>query len=249
MIDTLVLQSHMQPLPNAWLISCIESVKRWSQLNNYQYQFIHDELFDYVPASLLEKTKSQRVIATDLARIKAIQSYLRQGFERVIWCDADFLIFDAANFVIPDEKYALGREVWIQADRNDPEKLAAHAKVHNAFLMFCRDNVFLDFYIETAERLLTKNNGPIPPQFIGPKLLTAIHNVVQCPVLETAGMLSPLVIHDVAQTDGPALRLFRHRSPQPVAAANLCCSLYERGDIPGATIEACISRLLDLATV
>ena len=217
---------------------------QWCELHNFRYEFMGDELFGYIPKSLFEKTKAQRVIATDLARIKLIRSFLNQGFERVIWCDADFLIFDPARFVVPNESYALGREIWIQADRDNPSKLTSRVKVHNAFLMFCEKNTFLDFYIETAGRLLTENTGSMPPQFIGPKLLTAIHNVVQCPVLETAGMLSPLVINDIARSGGPALSLFRQRSPEPIAAANLCCSLYERGDVPLATLEACINLLL-----
>jgi hypothetical protein len=249
MPKTLVLQSHTHPLPNNWLIRCIESVKNWCKLNNYYYRFINDELFDYVSASLLEKTKVQRVIATDLARIKAIQAYLEQDFETVIWCDADFLIFSAANFAVPSENYALGREVWIQKNRDNPEMHTVHVKVHNAFLMFRKNNVFLNFYVDTAERLLTQNMGPMPPQFIGPKLLTAIHNVAQCPVLETAGMLSPLVIRDIARADGPAVELFRQRSPQPIAAANLCCSLYTKGEISPITLDACIDRLLDQRAV
>ncbi len=245
MPDTLVLQSHKDPLPNEWLLTCIGSVERWCELHNFQYHFMHDDLFDYVPTSLLEKTGPQRIVATDLARIRAIQSYMNEGFERVIWCDADFLIFDPAGFILPDESYALGREVWIQADRSNPAKLKAHIKVHNAFLMFCSGNSFLNFYIETAERLLMKNHGPMPPQFIGPKLLTAIHNVAQCPVLETAAMLSPLVLRDIAVGSGAALELFRLRSPEPAAAANLCCSLFERGEIATETLDACINRLME----
>jgi hypothetical protein len=67
-------------------------------------------------------------------------------------------------------------------------KLRAYVKVRNAFLMFRKGNHFLDFYTATAQRLLRLNQGSMPPQFIGPKLLTALHNVAICPVMETAGM-------------------------------------------------------------
>jgi len=117
-------------------------------------------------------------------------------------------------------------------------------KVHNAFLLFCQHNIFLDFYIDTAERLLLKNSGSMPPQFIGPKLLTAIHNVVQCPVLETAGMLSPLVINDIVVGAGSALTLFRQRSTQPIAAANLCSSLCAGDSLSTSRIETVIEQLL-----
>ena len=145
MPKTLVLQSHTNPLPHNWLTTCITSVKHWAEHNNYDYQFLNDELFDYVPWALVEKPRTKPIIATDLARIKALQAYLAQGFETVIWCDADFLIFDPARFVIPDEEYALGREVWVQADRSISGKLTVRVKVHNAFLMFRAANAFLDF--------------------------------------------------------------------------------------------------------
>jgi hypothetical protein len=244
MVNTLVLQSHTDPLPHAWLRRCMDTVKAWSVLNNFHYQFIDDELFEFVPTELLEKIKTQWVIATDLARIKVMWSFLNRGYERVVWCDADFLIFDSKGFVLPGKLYALGREVWIQESANNPGKLVARVKVHNAFLLFCQHNVFLDFYIDTAERLLLKNSGSMPPQFIGPKFLTAIHNVVQCPALETAGMLSPLVINDIVVGAGSALTLFRQRSTQPIAAANLCSSLCAGDSLSTSRIETGIEQLL-----
>lgn len=244
MSNTLVLQSQKKPLPYQWLARCMVSVKCWAQMNQFNYQYIGDELFDFVPAPLLDKTKHQKVIATDLARLKALQDYLTKGFETVVWFDADFLIFAPEKFVLPNELYAVGREVWIQEDKNDSNKLVSFVKVHNAFMMYKKGNPFLDFYTDTAERLLSQNNGRMPPQFIGPKLLTAIHNVAQCPVLETAGMLSPLVVQDFAKGGGAALDLFKQKSTQKIYAANLCNSSYERGEMSEEEIEKCINVLL-----
>ncbi|MFK7816467.1 MAG: hypothetical protein AB8B92_09025 [Gammaproteobacteria bacterium] len=243
MPKTLVLQSHRQPLPAQWLQICIDSVRSWASINNYDYKFIGDELFDYVSNDVLNKTKNQIVIATDLARLLALKKYLKDGYEVVVWCDADFLIFLPAQFVLPDENYAVGREVWVQSAHDNPKKLIAYIKVHNAFMMFKKGNPFLEFYIDTAERLVLKNMGNMPPQYIGPKLLTAIHNVVQCPVLESAGMLSPLVIKDITNGGGEALDLFQRKSTQPIAAANLCNSLYEDDAYSANSMEKCIQVL------
>lgn len=241
-MNTLVLQSHTHPLPHKWIETCINSVKNWASSNGFDYLFLGDELFDYVDKDILNKTSVQAVIASDLARIIALQHYLTTDFECVIWCDADFLIFAPSKFLLPQEPYLLGREVWIQ--KNHKSQLVAYKKVHNAFMLFRRGNVFLDFYIDSAKRLLKRNTGNMPPQFIGPKLLTAIHNVVQCPVLETAGMLSPLVINNIANTDGPALQLFKQHSRQAIAAANLCSSLCEDTPLNIQIIETCIASLL-----
>lgn len=244
MTKTLVLQSHTTPLPAQWITTCLESVKKWADLNHFDYRFLGDELFDHIAGELLEKTRTQRVIATDLARLRALQFYLQQDYDTVIWCDADFLIFTPSSFKLIADKYAVGREVWIQNDVRNPKKLTAHVKVHNAFMMYRQGNVFLDFYADTAERLLTLNQGPIPPQFIGPKLLTAIHNIAQCPVQETAGMLSPLVIKDIAKGSDEAVKLFQRKSTQPICAANLCSSLNTKGEISSGLIETCIKQLI-----
>ena len=247
MSNTLVLQSHRQPLPFPWIEPCLESVRRWSQMNSYDYRFMGDELFDSLTPALIQKTAAQKVIATDLARLHLLQDSLRQGYETVIWCDADLLIFDPDNFELPDYSYALGREVWVQADRND--RLKVFKKVHNAFLMFRHGNSFLDFYAETAARLLNLNTGKMPPQFIGPKLLTALHNIAICPVMETAGMLSPLVMRDLIQGQGVALELFRRESPVLICAANLSSSLTGQESISDVDMNLLIERLLHRGVV
>ncbi|MBV1870242.1 MAG: hypothetical protein KUG76_04975 [Gammaproteobacteria bacterium] len=253
MSKILILQSHQQPLPKDWLTPCVNSVKNWAQLKGYEYQFLNDAFFDILPTWVIEKTQSQIVIATDLARLRWIQRYLNAGYDCVVWMDADFLIFSAHTFDIEalrqaPEGYALGREIWIQPkdlDNPRPTQFKAYKKVHNAFLQFQKGNYFLDFYASHAERLLAKNRGPIPPQFIGPKLLTALHNIVQCPVQENAGMLSPWLIKDKLNNEGPALSLYRKENHHPLAAANLCSSLIDNEILHDKDIKTLIEQLLE----
>lgn len=244
MSKTLILQSHRQPLPAQWIQKCLDSVRYWAAINNFEYKYIGDELFEHVSNRVLEKTKTQRVIATDLARLRVLNKYLHDGYEVVVWCDADFFIFTPEEFHLPDENYSVGREVWVQNDSKDIKKIIAHIKVHNAFMMFKKGNSFLEFYADVAENLVLSNEGSMSPQFIGPKLLTAIHNVVQCPVLESAGMLSPLVIKDIAIGGGTALELLKKKSVQPIAAANLCASLYSKNEVTAEEINVCMSNLV-----
>jgi hypothetical protein len=242
MSATLVIQSHRVPLPCGWLQPCLDSVTSWARAKGHDYRFIDDKIFDLLEPRLVEKTRVQPVIASDLARLKSLQQGLAEGYTCVIWCDADFLIFKADEFVLPEADFALGREVWVQTDEQG--KLRAYVKVHNAFLMFRQGNHFLDFYTDTAQRLLGLNQGRMPPQFIGPKLLTALHNIALCPVMETAGMLSPAVMRDLLAGGGKALDLFHQKSPVALAGANLSSSLTEREGITTAQMEALIRRLL-----
>lgn len=242
MPNTLIVQSHRSPLPFAWLERCLASVRGWSDVHGYAYRLIGDELFAGVPEPLLEKTRGQTVIATDLARLLVLRDALSSGYETVVWLDADVLVFDPGTLVLPEESCAVGREVWVQHDRHG--RLKAYKKVHNAFLLFRRGNSLLDFYLDTAMRLLMRNEGSMPPQFIGPKLLTALHNVAVLPVLESIGMLSPLVIKDILAGHGDALSLFEQHSPAMPAAVNLCSSSCERNEVSNDEMSRVIDRLL-----
>lgn len=243
MPGTLVIQSHRDPLPYPWLYDCLASVRDWAEGHGFGYRFLTDELFDAVPDDLRDKLAGQRVIAADLGRLQVLQAALREGADRVVWLDADFLIFDPDRFALPDAPYAVGREVWLQHDRH--RRLKAYKQVHNALLMFRRGNAFLDFYIDTAERLLRRHRGGMPAQFIGPKLLTALHNVCQLPVMETAGMLSPPVIRDLLSGGGEALARFIARSPRAIAGANLCLSSRDSGALSDRQMSQAIELLQD----
>ena len=247
MSATLVIQSHRLPLPYAWLQPCLDSVASWARVKGYDYRFVDDRIFDLLEPELADKLQGQAVIASDLARLRSLQQSLVEGYDCVIWCDADFLIFNAGDFILPEADYALGREVWIQPGVQG--KLRSYVKVHNAFLMFRQGNHLLDFYTDTARRLLLLNQGGMPAQFIGPKLLTALHNIASFPVMETAAMLSPTVMHDLLAGAGEALELFHRKSPVTPAGANLSSSLTEREGLTDAHMESLIELLLSRGSV
>jgi len=227
--STLVIQSHRMPLPYPWLEDCLASVQRWAAGLEYDYRFLDDALFDSLPEDLVNRTARQPVIAADLARLRALKQGLDEGFATVIWCDADLLVFDPVRLKLSDERYALGREVWVQQDDNR-----------------LRGNPFLDFYQHAAERLVRAHagSGKMAPQFVGPKLLTALHNIVGCPVTETAAMLSPLVARNLLAGGGEALTLFRKRSTEPPAAFNLCASLVAIEELSSVQVDELIELLL-----
>ena len=240
--STLVIQSHRSPLPYPWLENCLASVQSWAAGRGYDYRFLNDALFDLLPRDLRRKTGEQRVITADLARLRALQKGLEEGFATVIWCDADLLVFNPERLTPNDDSYALGREVWVQ---RDGERLRAYVKVHNAFMSFRSGNPFLDFYQDAAERLVRAHEGAMAPQFVGPKLLTALHNIVRCPVTETAAMLSPLVAQDLLAGGGAALALFCKRSPESPAAFNLCASLVANAEFSNAQVERLTELLMN----
>jgi hypothetical protein len=222
-VETVIFQSHSPRGVPAWVQTCLRSVRDWAAGCGHGYRCFGDEIFDRLPRGFRDKTTGRLSTQTDLGRLLLARELLKE-VERVIWLDADVLVFvpEGLDFDTPSP-YAFGREIWVQEDPRGG--LRAYRNVHNAVCLFERDNPFLEFYIHTAERLVTLNDGGFPPQFIGPKFLTAQYNIMKLPLIETLGMTSPLVLRDLAKGGGEALDLQRAEQPRPLAAVNLCSSL------------------------
>ena len=222
-METVVFQSHSPCGVPPWIQTCLRSVRDWAAGCGHGYRCFGDEIFDRLPPSFREKTADRLSTQTDLGRLLLARELLEE-VERVIWLDADVLVFAPAGLDCDTSSpYAFGREIWVQEDPKGG--MRAYRNVHNAVCVFERHNPFLEFYIHTAERLMALNDGGFPPQFIGPKFLTAQHNIMKLPLIETLGMASPLVLRDLAKGGGEALDLQRAEQPQALAAVNLCSSL------------------------
>lgn len=222
------------------------SVRDWANDKGFGYRFEDDALFARLPEDIFEKLlggeRKHVVVATDLARLYWLREVLESGAETALWLDADIFVCDPVRFTLPGSLFAVGREVWVQ--QGSDHKLQSYKKVHNAYLLFRRDNPFLSYYLHAAEQIIRQHNGRhMVPQLIGPKLLTALHNVVQCPVAERAGMLSALVLRNVLEGGGDALRLFLQRSPECPAAVNLCGSSVQSGEVSADEMLAVIACL------
>lgn len=264
---TLVIQSHRTPLPQSWLRACIESVQAWSRHAGYDYRWIGDELFEGVSQALRKKTQGHLPMTADLARLQVLQATLNDGYERAVWIDSDVLIFAPERLRLDDADHLFGREVWIQSEgapvtapdfscgssysssrgSSHGQNLRSIRKVHNAFMCFTAHSPVLPFYTNTAMRLLERHRGSgLAPQFIGPKLLTALHNVAQFNVLETAAMLPPLVAQSLMEPEGgaKALKLFQQRSTARPAALNLCGSLTQELQALAVDLPRLIDQLM-----
>ncbi len=239
---TTVLQSYRLEDVSGWIEVSMASVRGWAEMRGVSYVFQGDDIFDLLPDWVREKTGARLVVASDLARLLSMRSLLDAGADRVIWCDADFLIFAPERFSPNSEEgFAFGREVWVDNVAGRPK---AWRKIHNAFMIFDRDNPFLDFYIDAALRLLKKVEGPMVPQFIGPKFLTAQHNMIGLPEVPEAGMISPAVAQDILKGGGPALSLMLERQESILYGANLSASFVEAEGKEGLS-EAEAERLIE----
>ena len=226
MAITRVLQSYRTERVPGWIDDCLSSVRSWTESRGYEYLFVGDELFERVPDWFLEKLNGRLPIAADLARLVLAREALEAGYERVIWFDADTLIFDQSLEVSFEGSCAFGQEVWIQTDEQG--RLQARKNVHNAVAAFNRDCPVLPFMIQTVRSIIQRADpNHISPQMVGPKLISALHNIAGFSLLTEIGAYSPLVLTDIQNGGGSALSLMQQKSQTPLKAANLCHSLVE----------------------
>lgn len=242
-----VCQSYRETARAGWIDACLASVTAWTQGLGWDYRFVGDEILDYVPATYRAKAAGRWPVLTDYGRLALLDETLKGGVQAAVWLDADVLVFDPSALHMPaDVSHAFGRELWVQQDKG---RWAVRRNVHNAVVLMRSGNPVLDFYAHAAARIVTRHEGGFPDQVVGPKLLGALHNLVDFPLIETVGVLSPAVVRDVAQGAGPALDALRAKLTVPLAAVNLCCSMIGKDwggvVLDDATMQAAVDRLLD----
>lgn len=204
---------------------CLASAEAWARAAGHDYRFAGDEIFAQVPDWYMAKVGSKLPVATDYGRLVLLQAALAEGYEQVAWLDADVVVFDPAFRLDFDGTCAFGQEVWVQEKDG---RLEARKNVHNAVCAFRQGCPVLPFLRHTVESLMRRvDPDRIAPQFAGPKLLNALHPLCDFALLPQAGALSPLVLKDLCEGEGPALALLRERSPRPPQALNVCASLAE----------------------
>lgn len=240
-MKTIVIQSCSTPA-SGWMNTCLDSVRAWANVRGFEYRFIDDAIFDYVPDWYMNKVAGKLPVATDYARLVLLQQALDdEGFEQAIWLDADVLVLDQAMTIKHEGSCAFGQEVWVQRDKKG--HLRAKRNVHNAVCSFYQNCPVLPFLIHTVESLVRRvDSGFIPPQFVGPKLLNALHPLADFSLLPQIGALSPLVVDDVLAAGGKALQLMLNEAPVTLQAVNLCASV-----LPEDKASTVIERLRNIS--
>jgi hypothetical protein len=220
---TLVIQSSSLAQRQSWQQHCLQSVERWAQAQGFDYRWLGDEIFAHVPAWYMAKVDSKLPVATDYARLVLLQEALAQGYQQTLWLDADVLVLDTQMTLDFEGSCAFGQEVWVQERHG---KYQARRNIHNALAVFRQQCAVLPFLLRCVESLMQRvDPAHIAPQFVGPKLLQALHPLADFAVLPQVGALSPVVIDDLCRGGGPALDSFLQMSQPLPQAVNLCASL------------------------
>ena len=245
-MQTLVVQSYRTRDVAPWIRTCLGSVQAWAQGSGYRYEFVDDRFFDYAPDWVRRHCGRQLLPVTDVARMRLIRERLQHGWQRVIWVDADVLVFAPQHFVIdPAASYALCHELWLRV--NAAGGIESEEKVNNAVMVLTRDQPMLDFWIFAVEEILRAHSAEeIGPLTASTQFFTDLARIMPLRVLHNVGLLSPPVVRDVAAGGGAIAREWARRFGRPSAAANLCASLQDKA-VGGAAVGA--EQLLQCAEV
>ncbi len=232
---SLVLQSYRGDAVPAWITQCLGSVQGWAVANGHDYRLVGDEIFSRVPGWYREKAAGRLPVLTDYGRLVLIAEALEEGYEQVVWLDADTLVLDPAMQLEGDDSCAFGQEHWVQLD--SPCRYRVVRNVHNAACWFRRGCPVLPFLQRTVLSIMQRvDPSHIAPQLVGPKLLSALHNIAGFTLLPQCGALSPPVLLDIARGGGEALDMQRRHQPVPPQCVNLCASLVD-ADIAMQALE------------
>jgi hypothetical protein len=241
-MKTVVYQSYRTHNVPHWIFHCMQIVSLWAGRHGFAYRFYDDGIFNRVPAWFKQRVNNLILPMSDLARLLVAHELLEEGFERVVWIDADVLIFDIDQFHIDvPGTCAFCKEWWLGP--NAEMKMRIYSRVNNAVLMFTRESNFLDFYIESAQAFVRYKRSQIGHTDIGTQFLSRLHALAHFPLLTNVGMISPWLLSDMAEGPGDLTDWYMQHANQPIFAANLCGSMV-RGDVHAQKVERVVQKLL-----
>jgi hypothetical protein len=222
-VRTLVLQSYRQHDVPEWIRLCLDSIEAWTKSCRFDYEFLDDRFFDYAPGWFREKCGVEHFYpVTDIARLHALRERLRRGYDRVIWFDADVLIFTPSALQInPGWGYAFCHEVMLSVG---PERIVPSApSLNNAVMVFEKGNPMLDFYLFAAEQIVRHLDiARFSRTMIGPEFLRGLERAMPINFVVNVGQFTPPLLAAFASGDPGLPAIYRRAFGYPIAAANLC---------------------------
>ncbi len=204
----------------AWIERCLDSVRRWTRSRGFDYAFFGDEFYDLCGPDYLARVGGNPRSITNLARLEITRIKLAEGYDRVIWFDADVFVFDADRFEMQtDASYAFSREAWVTKAPDGRAQLA-YISLHNAAFIFTRHQTDLELLIHIIRHIvMTRDIGS--NYQVGVRLISGLEYPLGIPAITSVGMFSPDVIDAIADDRPSFIRAFARFHGHKMQAANL----------------------------
>ena len=229
--ELLVVQSSPASVPG-WVERCLASARRWASTAGAAHEHVDDDAFlSLAPGWVHDAVRAAGSVlpVTDVARLVLLQQRLAAGWSRVVWLDADVLVFDGSlvDVAASDADVAVCVERWVTGAPGGG--LQAVPFLCNAVLSATSVDALL------SATLARVRAGGVQARSLGPDLLTAMR---PSPFGELRGVsvASPHVVRGEAG----AWDLLMSSLPWPVGALNLCWSMSAGEE---ATVERFVDRL------
>jgi hypothetical protein len=217
---TLVVQSFRRTDVPDWIERCLDSVRRWTQSRGFDYAFYGDEFYDLCGSDYLARVGGNPRSITNLARLEITRIKLAEGYDQVIWFDADVFVFDPDRLVVrTDAGYAFSREAWVTKGADGRAHLA-YTSLHNAAFIFTRRQTDLELFIRIIRHIVLTRSISSNYQ-VGVRLISGLAYSLDIPVITCVGMFSPDVIDAIADGRRRFMRAVALFHGHKMQAANL----------------------------
>lgn len=204
---------------------CLETARAWADLQGFDYRFVTDALLADVPDSYRRAVSGLVMPMTNFGRLLLLRRALESGYDRAVWCDADVVIFDPAALDLRGiADYALTREVWSDVDKAG--EVRHEVKVAGCLMVFDRANSFLDFALHALAQA-AKRTAITEPRGSFTRMLTQLNEVVPLHTVSDVGMLSPLLLDDIARGAARYLPGYMQTVGAPLRGVNLSAAFLD----------------------
>ncbi len=244
-MSTLIFQSFRTENVPSYIPQCLQSVRAWAQGAGHTYEFWDDAFLRLVPEWYRARAGWHTCVVADLARLLQARTYLQQGWERVVWMDADVLVFDPERLHLPPTRaFRYCREIWLH--RTPEGQIFPAHKVNNAVCIFGPEALdHLNEYIARCMALVAALPAVSNSLMVGTDVLTSPFSGQDR--IENVGIVSPMLLQAILRDENEVLRHYVSWHGCPVYAANLCNVyrlLYEAPGLFDYLLEQAIAKLL-----
>lgn len=220
---TIVLQAYDAPFVPDWIKRCLDSVRLWCAEQSFAYEFLSEGFFLRSPVWFRDRCGTERGPVTDLSRLLLMQDLFDQGYEKVIWIDADVLVFNPSMLKVKVARGLLAIYEMTLGVQHDGSVSVTGPTVNGAIMGARRNDPVFGFYRHAAAEVVrTFRGNEVPRTIAGPSLLTEIARIVPIECLTTVGLFTPAMLVDIADSNDRLARLYMEKFGFQVAAANLC---------------------------
>jgi hypothetical protein len=251
---TLVYQAWDGPKPPAWITTCMDHARAWAERRGFDYRRHDDDFYAQAPDWAVARAKGDRLMLSDPCRLVLAERHLAQGYDRVIWIDADVLIFRPDEFDVDCSAtgYLVCSEVWLTGFSQNGAKAVMKPvyRRNGCVLAFDRGNAFLPFYLDACWHIL-RHVENFTSWSLGPGFLTPLFERLPGAVKHDVGMMHPailLALRGRLSAGADALAQYVKLLPVTPRAANMGGSVagksYGRFHISHDDMGVIVDRLL-----